>query len=327
MPYSDYRPDLMGSATLDARRAASRRARCRASRWSIRPAPSASTTPARSRSASASPPTSARCSSPIPKAPGLHHGRGLQRRHARGQVGVQAQHPPLEPLALHRRGEGLPRARRHHHHPLRRPPPGLARHPPADLLRERVRVPRLRRSDRHLRLRGAAREPEDRHRAGAGRALARRAADAGAGGRAVPAVDQGRRQVGQSLQPRRSHAAARGRSCRSRVCRRALRFAPGSFAAVVEGLRVAEPGDRCHPRARRERRGAVPVQSAARRGRRTRRSCTSGATRTASPTRRSAPTRRANISSSAATRPSSTSWATRATTSRSPARSGASSTR
>ena len=61
--------------------------------------------------------------------------------------------------------------------------------------------------------------------------------------------------------------------------------------------------------------------------RRKRRSCTSGATRTASPTRRSAPTRRASISSSAATRPSSTSSATRATTSRSPARSGASSTR
>ena len=57
---------------------------------------------------------------------------------------------------------------------------GLAGHPRADLLRERVRVPRVRRPDRHLRLRGAAGEPEDFHRAGAGCALARGAADAGA---------------------------------------------------------------------------------------------------------------------------------------------------
>ena len=73
-------------------------------------------------------------------------------------------------------------ARRHHHHPLRRPPAGIARHPPADLLRERIRVPRAGRSDRHLRLRGDPREPEDRDRAGARRALARGAADHGARG-------------------------------------------------------------------------------------------------------------------------------------------------
>ncbi len=122
-----------------------------------------------------------------PQGPGLHHRRGLERRDAGGQVGVQAQHPPLEPLALYRRGEGLPRAGRHDHHPLRRPAAGIARHQAADLLRERIRVPGARRSDRHLRLRGDPREPEDRDRAGPRRALARGAADHGARGRAVPA--------------------------------------------------------------------------------------------------------------------------------------------
>ena len=149
---------------------------------------------------------------------------------------------PWSRVALHRRGEGLPGARRHHHHPLRRPPAGLARHPRADLLRERVRVPRLRRPDRHLRLRGAAGEPEDLHRAGAGRALARRAADAGARRRAVPPVDQGRRQMGQSLQPRRSHAAARGRwADRGSAGDAALRA--GRLCGGGRGLRVARPGD------------------------------------------------------------------------------------
>ena len=47
--------------------------------------------------------------------------------------------------------------------------------------------------------------------AGARRALARGAADLGARRRAVPAVGQGGRQVGQSVQSRRSHAAAGGR--------------------------------------------------------------------------------------------------------------------
>ena len=59
----------------------------------------------------------------------------------------------------------------------------------------------------------------------------------------------------------------------------------------------------------------------------TRRLCTSGATPTASRMRRSAPTRRANISSSAVTRRMSMSLAIRATTSRSLARFGAISTR
>ncbi len=326
MPYSDYRPDLMGSATLDAvgqlrgglaaelhaglhgGRLRRRRHRLDQDRLPLRHR-------FRARAVHRS------------EGAGLHHGRGLQRRHAGGQVGVQAQHPPLEPLALHRRGQGLPGARRHHHHPLRRPPLRLARHPPADLLRERVRVPRVRRPDRHLRLRRAAREPEDRHRAGAGRALARRAADAGAGGRAVPPRDQGRRQVGQSIQPSSIARCGSRPTARSRGLPATARFAPGSFAAHGRGAADRRAGRAHRARARRQRARscAGPIRCALCRA--TPRSCTSGATRTASPTRRSAPTRRANISSSAATRPSSTSWAIRATTSRSPARSGASSTR
>ncbi len=85
----------------------------------------------------------------------------------------------------------------------------------------RVRVPRVRRPDRHLRLCGAAGEPEDCRSAGARRALARGAADARARRRAVPPLDQGRRQVGQSLRRRRPHAAARDRSPRSPDCQRA----------------------------------------------------------------------------------------------------------
>ncbi len=119
--------------------------------------------------------------------------------------------------------------------------------------------------DRHLRLRGAAGEPEDCHRAGAGRALARRAADAGAGGRAVPPVDQGRRQVGQSLQPRRSHAAARGgRADRGAAGDAALRA--GELRGGGRGPAHRRSGRPRGPRARRERRGAVPDQSAAGRG-------------------------------------------------------------
>ena len=306
MPYSDYRPDLMGTATLEP--SGSFEA------GSLQSFTLVYTAGAFGIDDTGSIKIGFRFATdfgPVqftdPKAPGLHHGRGLQRRHAGGQVGVQAQHPPLEPLALHRRGEGLPGARRHHHHPLRRPPAGLARHPPADLLRERIRVPRAGRPDRHLRLRGAAGEPEDRHRAGTGRALARGAADAGARGRAVPAVDQGRRQVGQSVRSRRSHAAAArptapvagpaGRRCASRRA---------AFAAVVEGFECARARRRHHPRARRERARSCAAAIRCAWPPRTRRSCTSGATRTASPTRRSAPTRRASISSSAATRPSST---------------------
>ena len=103
-----------------------------------------------------------------------------------------------------------------------------------------------------------------------------------------------------------------------------LRFAPGSFAAVADGLRVSDAGDVAIRVLDEQGRGAVPLESAARGRRRMHRSCISGATRTGSRTRRSAPTMRAPISSSAATRPFSTSWATRATISRSRARSGAS---
>ena len=87
---------------------------------------------------------------------------------------------------------------------------------------------------------------------------------------------------------------------------RTLRFAPGSFAAVADGLSVAEPGDLAIRVLDESGAGAVPAPIRCASRPRPRRSCTSGATRTASPTRRSAPTRRANTSSSAATRPSST---------------------
>ena len=126
--------------------------------------------------------------------------------------------------------------------------------------------------------------------------------------RASPsAFDQGRRQVGQSVRP------ASTARCSSEAERpvaglpETLRFVPGSFGAVADGLELSQSrAIVMHPRTRRGRQRAVPLKSAARGCPQARRSSTSGATRTASPTRRSAPTRRATISCSAATRPSST---------------------
>ena len=107
---------------------------------------------------------------------------------------------------------------------------GLAGHPPADLLRERIRVPRVRRSDRHLRLRRAARKPADRRSCRARRALARRAADLGARGRAVPACRSRRTTSGAtrpiaSIAPCGCEAEAR----RLPACRTRCAFATGQF--------------------------------------------------------------------------------------------------
>ena len=324
MPYSDYRPDLMGSATLTPvgqlrgglhaelhaglHGRGVRRGRHRLDQDRL---------PLRHR-------LRARAVH-RPQGPGLHHGRGLQRRDAGGQVGVQAQHPPLEPLALHRRGEGLPGARRHHHHPLRRPPAGLARHPPADLLRERVRVPRAGRPDRHLRLRGDPREPEDRDRAGARRALAGGAADAWCA-RASRSGCRSRPTTSGATRPTRSIARCGWRRARPIAGLPAtLRFAPGSFAAVADGLQRARTpatsSSACSTRTARSCAASNPLRVVAKdaplvhfwgdtHGQSNETLGTNDGART--------------ISSSAATRPSSTSWATRATTSRSPARSGAS---
>ena len=90
---------------------------------------------------------------------------------------------------------------------------GSPRDSPADLLRVRVPVPRLRRSDRDLRLRGAAGEPDDPHRARPGRALAGHRADHGAGRRALPPRPEDRRQMGQSERSGRGDGAAGGRRC------------------------------------------------------------------------------------------------------------------
>ena len=178
-----------------------------------------------------------------PEGPGLHHGGGLERRDAGRQVGVQAQHPPLEPLALHRRGEGLPR--------------------PGDTIT--IRFGDRRQGSPGIRLQTyCEREFEFRVFAdpiatydyvalpespkiaivpGPGvrwRAVLPTLVRAGEPFRLC---DQGRRQVGQSLQPAstarcgwRATAPVAGLPGR-------LRFAPGGFAAVAEGLCVAEPGD------------------------------------------------------------------------------------
>ncbi len=61
-----------------------------------------------------------------PKAPGYTTVEASNGRRARGEMGIQAQHPPLEQISLHRRGEGLPEPWRHHHRPLRRSPVRLA---------------------------------------------------------------------------------------------------------------------------------------------------------------------------------------------------------
>ena len=89
----------------------------------------------------------------------------------------------------------------------------------ADVLRERVRVSRAGRRDRDLRLCRAAGEPEDRDRARSGRDVDRAAADLRARGRAVPAGAEDRRQVGQSVGSRRAGGAACSRGRDRRVAR------------------------------------------------------------------------------------------------------------
>ena len=64
------------------------------------------------------------------------------------------------------------------HDPLRRPPPGLTRHSPPDILRGHLRASRLRRPDCDLRLRRPSRQPVDRHRAGSRAPVAGHRADA-----------------------------------------------------------------------------------------------------------------------------------------------------
>ena len=120
---------------------------------------------------------------------------------------------------------------------------GFARHPAADLLRARVRVPCLRRSHRHLRLRGAAAKPQDRDRAGPGvrwRAVLPTLVRAGEPFRlAIKADDKWGNP--SNLVDRTLRLAGEGATIAGLPD--TLRFEPGAFAAVAEGLRMPEPGD------------------------------------------------------------------------------------
>ena len=69
----------------------------------------------------------------------LHHGRGQQRRQARSLV-RPAQHPALREHAAHPRRPRLSARRRHAHGTFRRPPAGLAGLPAADQLRGACRA-------------------------------------------------------------------------------------------------------------------------------------------------------------------------------------------
>ena len=121
---------------------------------------------------------------------------------------------------------------------------GSPGHPPADLLRERVRVPRACRPDRHLRLRRPAESPRSRSFRGpacAGAPVLPTLVRAGEPFRLSVKVDDkwGNPSdvVDRTLQPRR-------RRRRSPACPRRARFVAGQFGAIVEGLRIDEPGER-----------------------------------------------------------------------------------
>ena len=134
-------------------------------------------------------------------------------------------------------------ARRHHHHPVRRSPLGFAGHSAANLLRERIRVSCFGRPDRDLRLCTAVAKPKDCDRAGAAGAVARGAADLGPSGRTVPACHQSRRQVGQSLKSSLMRASIWKARLSFEGLPKVLRFERGKFSAIVEGLRATGTGD------------------------------------------------------------------------------------
>ena len=185
-----------------------------------------------------------------PEGAGLHHSRSLQRGDARGQVGVQAQYPPLEPLALYRRGEGFSRRRRHHHHPLRRPAP---RARPASACRPiaratfefRVFADPIATYD-YVAL---PRSPKIAIVAGPGvrwRAVLPTLVRAGEPFRLSIKADDKWGNPSDSIDRTlrlESDGAIAGLPP-------TVRFAPGAFAAVVDGLRVDESGDVVDPRAR-----------------------------------------------------------------------------
>ena len=235
MPYSDYRPDLMGHATLSPTG--------RFEAGSMQSFTLIYTAGAFGVDDTGSIKIGFRFATdfgPVqftdPKAPGYTTVEASNGADARRQVGVQAQHPPLEPLALRRRGEGLPR--------------------PGDTIT--IRFGDRRQGSPGIRLQTYC-ESEFEFRVLAdpiatydyvaipespkiaivpGPGVRWRAVlpSHGAGGRAVPAVHQGRRQVGQSLQPHRPHAAAssgdrrRSPACPRRCASRRAASPPGRTA-------------------------------------------------------------------------------------------------
>ena len=192
---------------------------------------------------------------------------------------------------------------------------GAPGYPPADRLRARVLFQDLRRRVLDLRLRRAAAIAQDPAGARAGRPLEGDPADAPARGRAVPARAGGRGPLGQPDRARRGPPHLRAD--------RPVEGLPEPVS-VRGGRRPGrdrraagrEPGRSAHRAARCGRRAAGTLQPACGSSP-TRRSCPIGAICTARATRPSAPTARPTTSPSRATRPSSTSSATRATTFRS----------
>ena len=78
---------------------------------------------------------------------------------------------------------------------------------------------------------------------GPGRELACLPADVRARRRAVPAGAQDRRQVGQSVGPRRPHRPAGAPRARLQDCQPPFAIKKGQFGTVIDGLQVAGPGE------------------------------------------------------------------------------------
>ncbi len=158
----------------------------------------------------------------------LHHGRGQQRRQARGLV-RSSQHPAVGEHAARSRRARIPARRRHPDRAPWRPPQRLARLPPADELRGAGRAQDLDRCVRDLRIHRAAGAAGVCAGAGTGNALEGDLAVARSGRRAVPPRHRRRGHVGQSHRRGRLRAHAGGVGTPARV---AASASPSSAATV-----------------------------------------------------------------------------------------------